>query len=111
MAHALFSAPLTGLSGASADETKSTPIPLNTASQVGGTVTWSAGVSAGQVVFEIASTPDYAGAWHVIYTGDFIDGGADSFSYPGPFSGFGRWRINMAVVGGTVSTDAQALTG
>ena len=106
-----FAPALVGLDAVSADETKSAEIPLNNAVQIGGTVKWSTGCSAGQVIFEIAPVAAYAGAWEAVFTGDFINNGVESFTYPGPFSGFGRWRINTAVVGGTVSSDTQMLVG
>lgn len=114
MARKMWARPIPGLTAASTDETKSNEIPLASLSQVGGTLKWSAGVSAGKVVFEIAPTAGYTGTWEVIASWDFVadSQAADSvvsFSYPGPFSGFGRWRIDTAITGGTVTTDTQGL--
>jgi hypothetical protein len=111
MAHQAFSAPLAGLTNASTDETKSAEVPLNSLSQVGGNAIWGAGCVSGQVVFEVAPSNGYAGAWHVLFTADSQDNGTESFTYPGPFDGFGRWRVNTVVAGGTVSTTTTGMIG
>lgn len=107
-----FSPALPGLTAAATDETKSAEVPLNNAQQVGGTLRWSSGCSAGKVVFEIAPVTGYAGKWEAIFSSDFVADSqvadsAVSFTYPGPFSGFGRWRIDTTITGGTVTTDTQ----
>jgi hypothetical protein len=106
-----FSAPLVGLSDASADESVSSDVPLNHLSQVGGMAIWGAGCSAGQVVFEIAPFSGYSGTWEAKFTSDAQDDAVESFTFPGPFSGVGRWRITDAIVGGTVSTQTTGNVG
>jgi hypothetical protein len=110
MPRRLFVSPNCELTDASADETKSTlAVLLYNALQIAGLLVWSAGVTAGKVVFEIAPTRDFAGAWFAIFTRDFVaDGDAENsvvpFTWPGPFAGYGRWRVAEAIQGGTVST-------
>lgn len=117
MQSAMYIAPLIGLSAASVDETKSAPVPLNTASQVGGTLEWGTGCTSGKVVFEIARLQDYTGTWEAIFSSDFVANSVpaapstQSFTYPGPFAGFGRWRIDTVIGGGTVTTYTQKLVG
>jgi len=121
MPGAIFTNALPGLVAASADESKSNPIPLNLAAQVSGSLEWGAGVTAGKVVFELAVTQNYAGIWQVIFSSDFVADGVvanigappcvQAFTYPGSFEGFGRWRIDTAIVGGTVNTYTQKLAG
>lgn len=98
----------TGIVAQSALNSVGPEIPLGNANQIGGTVKWSAGCSAGVVVFETAPVPGYTGSWQNRFTSTgFIDNGVEDFTYPGPFSGVGRWRISEAIVGGTVTTDLQ----
>jgi hypothetical protein len=117
MAHQAFSSPLAGLTAASVDETKSAEIPLNGLTQVGGTLLWDTGATSGKVVFEIAPTQAYSGTWEPIFSSDFVADSVpaapstQSFTYPGPFAGFGRWRIDTVIGGGTVTTVTTGLIG
>jgi hypothetical protein len=109
----MWANPIPGLSAASALNAASNVIPLGSLSSVGGLLRWSAGVTDGEVVFEMAPTPDYAGTWTVVYRSNFVDDSqaassvADPLTWPGPFSGFGRWRVSEAIIGGTVTTETQ----
>lgn len=114
MPRPFYSPALPGLVAASVDETKSVEIPLHSAVQVGGSLRWGTGVTAGKVVFEISPIPADTGIWEEIFARDFVADGdtaasSKSFTYPGPFSGHGRWRIDATVTGGTVTTDTQVL--
>jgi len=86
---------------------------VNQAAQLGYSVIWSTGVTAGEVVIEVADTSAYAGTWAEIDRLNFTAApGANSMqsgTFPGPFR-FARARVTTNVTGGTVTVTLQQLT-
>jgi hypothetical protein len=70
-------------------------------------VTWSSGVTAGQVVIETADTEAYAGTWAPLATLSFGENKQDIVQMTGAFRAI-RARISTDVVGGTVTVRLSA---
>lgn len=104
--------PLTSLSGVTTGT--GTAITASNSVQVGWTVIWSAGVSAGEVVIEAANTSNYSGTWSEIDRQNFTAAPAANSTiigtYPGPFQ-FVRARVTTNVSGGTVTVTINRING
>ena len=94
---------VTWLSAVSTDETTSTPMPVNSAIDLGVYVEWSSGTSAGQLVVEEAWDSSYTGAWSTVGTINWSAASStDVFHQTGSFRAL-RVRVNTAIAGGTIT--------
>ena len=94
---------VTWLSAVSTDETTSTPMPVNSAIDLGVYVEWSAGTSAGQLVIEEAWDSSYTGVWSTVGTINWSAvSSTDVFHQTGSFRAL-RVRVNTAIAGGTIT--------
>ena len=94
---------VTWLSSVSTDETTSTPMPVNSAIDLGVYVEWSSGTSAGQLVVEEAWDSSYTGAWSTVGTINWSAASStDVFHQTGSFRAL-RVRVNTAIAGGTIT--------
>lgn len=91
-----------------------TAVSCTNAIQVGWSVIWSAGVTAGEVTIEAANSSTYTGTWAAIDVQNFTAApGANSImvgTYPGPFQFF-RARVTSNVTGGTVTVTITRING
>ena|SRR5215467_9979963 len=91
------------------------PVAVNHCQQISGHFKWSAGVSAGVAVIEIADSPSQAGTWAEVarsdVAGDAITGPADAFwTWPYP-AGAVRSRMLTPAAGGSIQVTMNGLTG
>jgi|TARA_Y100000296_G_C5009374_1_gene174298 hypothetical protein len=91
------------LSAVATDETTSPAIEINDSLDLSLFIEWSAGTSAGNIVFEEAYEPNYAGAWSQISATAW-----SAVSSTDVIHNIGRWRsvrarVETAVAGGTVT--------
>ena len=94
---------VTWLSAVSTDETTSTPMPVNSAIDLGVYVEWSSGTSAGQLVVEEAWDSSYTGTWSTIGTINWSAASStDVYHQTGSFRAL-RVRVNTAIAGGTIT--------
>jgi|TARA_R110002110_G_scaffold110087_18_gene274588 hypothetical protein len=94
---------VTWLDAVSTDETTSTPMPVNSAIDLGVYVEWSAGTSAGQLVVEEAWDSSYTGTWSTIGTINWSAvSSTDVYHQTGSFRAL-RVRVNTAIAGGTIT--------
>lgn len=87
-----------------------TVVSVGNSTQVGWSVIWSAGVSAGQVIVETADSPTYAGTWAPLDTQNFAANAMAVGTRTGPLR-FVRARVSTNVVGGTVTVQFNRLIG
>lgn len=91
-----------------------TSVSTSSAIQIGYSVIWSAGVSAGVVVIEAANSSSYAGTWAQIDSLDFAAAPAANSmvtgTYPGPLQ-FTRCRVTTTVSGGTATCTINRING
>lgn len=74
--------------------------------EVGIYVEWSAGVTAGVVTIEVASSQDYVGTWASLATINWVAASkVDIVNITGVFGAI-RARISTAIVGGTINVIA-----
>lgn len=111
--HAQLSlSPVTSLSAVTTGT--GTAVSCTNAIQVGWSVVWSAGVTAGEVTIEAANSATYAGTWAVVDVQNFTSApSANSImigTYPGPFQ-FVRARITSTVTDGTVTVTINRING
>ena len=91
------------LSAVATDETTSQAVEINDSLDLSLFIEWSAGTSAGNIVFEEAYSPDYDGVWSQV--------GAQAWSVVSSVDvihAIGRWRsircrVETAISGGTVT--------
>jgi len=104
--------PVTSLSAATTGT--GTAVSCTNAIQVGWSVIWSAGVTAGEVTIEAANSATYSGTWAVLDVQNFTDAPAANSvmigTYPGPFQ-FVRARITSTVTDGTVTVTLSRING
>lgn len=94
---------VTWLDAVSTDETTSTPMPVNSAIDLGVYIIWSSGTSAGQLVVEEAWDSSYTGAWSTIGTVNWSAASStDVYHQTGSFRAL-RVRVNTAIAGGTIT--------
>lgn len=87
------------LTDATADETTSTPVPLNNASAHWHAAEFSDDSTGGVVIVEMAATRDWEGAWEEITRFTAADHAAKQLEWPGT-GGFVRHRIETVISGG-----------
>lgn len=100
--------PIVSLSGVTTGT--GTSIATSNSVQIGWSIIWSAGVSAGEVVIESADSATYTGTWNELDRQAFSANSIVQGTYPGPLR-FVRARVTTTVVDGTVTAQFNKLIG